>query len=99
MKVFDGAMRADFPMRYVRTIPFSAKGYSGNAVTCRAQFRPISGYDKNKKEIAWMRDNGYADISFAPVADTGLYAPVAVKLNTEIGTLSVRAIRFEALTN
>lgn len=98
LKVFDGAMRADFPMRYVRTIPFSAKGYKGDAVTCRVSFQPIAGYDRNKKDVAWMRDKGKIEVSFAPVGQTGLYAPVAAKIGTRLGTATIRAKRFEALT-
>lgn len=98
LKIFDGEMRADFPMRYLRTIPFSTKGYKGDAVTCRASFKPIAGYDANKKDINWMRDNGNIEISFAPVGDTGYYAPVAAKIKTRIGIAIIRASRFEALT-
>ena len=99
LKIFDGAMRADFPMRYVRTIPFSTRGYKGDAVTCRASFKPISGYDRSKKDIVWMRDKGKLEISFAPVGNTGLFAPVAAKIGTRLGTVVIRAKRFEALTN
>lgn len=98
LKIFDGEMRADFPMRYLRTIPFSAQGYKGDAVTCRASFKPISGYDANKKDINWMRDSGRIEISFAPVGNTGYFAPVAAKIKTRIGMANIRASRFEALT-
>ncbi|KPB00867.1 DUF3108 domain-containing protein [Ahrensia marina] len=98
LKIFDGEMRADFPMRYLRTIPFSTKGYKGEAVTCRASFKPIAGYDAKKEDINWMRDNGRIEISFAPVGDTGYFAPVAAKIKTRIGMANIRARRFEALT-
>lgn len=99
LKVYDGSMRADFPMRYLRTIPFSTKGYKGDAVTCRAKFKPISGYDRKKKDVIWMRDNGYIDVSFAPVGNTGVFAPVAAKVKTSVGTAIIRARRFQSLTN
>lgn len=95
IKVFDGAMRANFPMRYVRTIPFSTRGYKGDAVTCRASFQPISGYDQSKKDLNWMRDKGVIDISFAPIAQTGLYAPVKATVTTRIGKVRIFAKRFE----
>jgi hypothetical protein len=99
LKVFDGSMRADFQMRYVRTIPFRTKGYRGDAVTCRASFKPISGYDRKKKDVVWMRDKGSIEVSFAPVGNTGLYAPVVAKIGTRMGVATIRAKRFEALTN
>ncbi|MEM8539692.1 MAG: DUF3108 domain-containing protein [Pseudomonadota bacterium] len=98
LKIFDGAMRADFPMRYVRTSPFSTKGYKGDAVTCRATFKPISGYDRKKRDLVWMRDKGSMEVSFAPIGKTGLYAPVVAKIRTRAGLATIRAKRFEALT-
>ena len=98
IKMFDGAMRVDFPMRYIRTIPFSAKGYKGDVVTCRAAFRPRGGYDAQKRDIIWMRKNGYLDVSFAPVGSTGFYAPVKAKVKLRVGTATIRARRFQILT-
>ena len=97
-KVFDGAMRADFPMRYVRTIPFSTRGFKGDAVTCRAKFKPVAGYNKRKKDISWMREEGFIDISFAPIGNTGVFAPVVAKIKTRLGVATIRAKRFETLT-
>jgi Protein of unknown function (DUF3108) len=96
IRVFDGAMRADIKLSYLRTVPFYTKGYRGDAVTCRARFVPVSGYPKNKGEIAWMRDKGVIDIAFAPVEGTDLFAPVSARISTQIGTIRIRATRFES---
>ena len=98
MRVFDGAMRADLKLSYLRTVPFSAKGYTGDAVTCTARFVPVSGYRKNKREITWMRDNGRIEISFAPVGTTGFYAPVRARVRVEAATIHVTATRFEQVS-
>ncbi len=37
-------------------------------------------------------------ISFAPLGTTGVYAPIRVSATTEIGTLVVKARRFEAIS-
>lgn len=95
MRVFDGAMRSELKLSYLRTIPFSAKGYTGDAVTCTARFVPVSGYPRNKREITWMRDNGRIEISFAPVGTTGFYAPVRARVRVEAATINVTATRFE----
>lgn len=95
LRIFDGAMRVDVPLRYLRTIPFSTTGFKGDVVTCSARYVPVSGYDANKRDVVWMRDNGNIEISFAPVASTGYYAPVAAKIKTRAVTLNVRARRFE----
>lgn len=96
IKTFDGVMRADFVLSYARTIPFSTDGYKGDAVTCRARFQPISGYQANKKDIQYMRDRSRIEISFAPVGNTGFYAPVAARAQTRIGEIAMRATRFAA---
>ncbi len=97
VRLFDGAMRADLKLSYLRTTPFSAKGFSGDAVTCEAKFVPVSGYRKNKREIKWMRDNGRIEISFAAVGSTGFYAPVRAKVRAEAATIHLTATRFEQI--
>ncbi|MFZ2099095.1 MAG: DUF3108 domain-containing protein [Oricola sp.] len=98
VRVFDGAMRADVKLTYLRTVPFRTAGFKGDAVTCRARFLPVSGYPKGKSEIAWMRDKSRIDIAFAPIAGTGLFAPVSARIGTQIGPVTIYATRFESVT-
>lgn len=97
IRVFDGAMRADMKLSFLRVVPFSAEGYKGDAITCRAKFVPVSGYPEGKKEVAWMRDKGVIDIAFAPIEGTSLFAPVKAKITTQIGLFSIYATRFETI--
>lgn len=97
IRVFDGAMRADMKLSFLRVVPFSAKGYKGDAITCRARFVPVSGYPEGKKEVAWMRDKGVIDIAFAPIEGTSLFAPVKAKITTQIGLFTIYATRFETV--
>lgn len=99
IRTFSGALRADLKLSYLRTIPFSATGFKGDAVTCTARFVPIAGFNRSKREINNMRDNGRIEISFAPVGQTGLYAPVKARIVYEGTTVNVTATRFEQLTN
>lgn len=99
LKAFDGLMRMDVRLSYLRTVPFSTRGFKGNVVTCRGKFVPISGYDSNKKDINWMRDNGVIDVAFAPVGTTGYFAPVNAQIKTRLVNLRIRATRFEQLTD
>lgn len=94
IRVFDGVMRADVQLSYSRTIPFSVDGYKGTAVTCRAKFIPVSGYQTTKKDVAYMRDRSNIEISFAPMGKTGIYAPVAAKAQTRIGQIAARITSF-----
>lgn len=99
LRTFSGALRVDLKLDYMRTIPFSTKGYSGDAVTCRAHFLPIAGYNKSKRELTDMRDNGRIEVTFAPIGQTGLYAPVKARIRVDGTTVNVTATRFEQLTN
>ena len=94
LRVFDGAMRLDIRLSYLRTIPFATKGYKGDAVTCRATFAPVAGYPKSKSEIGWLRDKGRLDVSFAPIEGTGVYAVVKAAMGTQVGRMQLYATRF-----
>lgn len=96
IRMFDGLMRADIALSYRRTIPFSASGFKGDAVTCSARFKPVGGYDPTKKDLAYMRDSGSMEFSFAPIGNSGLWAPVTASVKTRIGTIKVRATQFKA---
>lgn len=95
IRYYDGAMRADLQLSHLRVVPFSTTGFKGDAVTCLARFVPVSGYRGSKREIAWMRDKGRIEISFAPIAGTELYAPVKATVATQIGPVRIHATRFE----
>ncbi|WP_425416854.1 DUF3108 domain-containing protein [Oricola indica] len=95
VRVFDGAMRSDIRLNFLRTERFSADGYSGDVVTCRAKFLPVSGYPGGKKEIAWLRDKGRIVVAFAPIEGTDLYAPVKATVSTQLGPVRIYATRLE----
>lgn len=94
ISVFDGEVRADLRLNGGIKGVFSTKGYSGPAITCNLQVDPISGYRKGKKQIEYLRNSKNMSLTFAPVGDTGTYAPVRARIGTQIGTVSVNATRF-----
>ncbi|MEL6920911.1 MAG: DUF3108 domain-containing protein [Pseudomonadota bacterium] len=98
LRVFDGAMRLNVQLSYLRTVPFSTKGFKGDVVTCSGKYVPVSGYDAKKEDTIWMRDNGTMEVAFAPVGSTGYFAPVNATFKTRLATLRIRATRFEQLT-
>lgn len=98
VRLYDGALRADIEMRYKRTVPFSAKGFRGEVVTCQARFVPLAGYNRSKRELTQLRDKGRIEASFAPVAGTNLYAPVKVRVRLGATTINITATRFEQLS-
>jgi len=97
IRVFDGEMRADLKLSLVGVKPAEAKGFSGDAVTCRAQFVPIGGY-KISKSMDFMKNKSKIVMTFAQLGSTGVYAPIHVTATTEIGTLTIAARRFETVS-
>jgi Protein of unknown function (DUF3108) len=97
VRVFDGQTRADFVMSLSRLGTYSTKGYSGPVAECAVRFVPVSGYQKGKRQLEYLRRNKNIRMSFAPIGDTGLYAPIAARVGTTVGTVSVDAVRFEAV--
>lgn len=97
VKMFDGEMRANLVLSYVSTGPVSIPGYSGEAVTCSARFVPVGGYRSGHKSIEYLKNRSKIAISFAPIGTTGVYAPVYATVGTQIGTITIRARKFEAV--
>ena len=95
LRLFDGEMRNDFVLSPVGETTVETDGYSGPAMTCAVRFVPVSGYRQGKKQIEYLKKNRNMQITFAPMRQTGFYAPVIAKIGTQIGTVTVRAARFE----
>ena len=96
VKLYDSEMRADLTLSYVTSGSISVKGYEGPTVTCQLRFNPVSGYRKGRKAIEFVRTKSRIMVTFAPVGQTGVYAPVRATVGTEIGTITIQARRFEA---
>lgn len=92
--VFDGETRADFVLSPVGRTDVETSGYSGPAMTCAMRFVPLSGYRAGKKQIEYLKNSSKMQATFAPMGDTGLYAPIIAKVGTQIGTVTIRAARF-----
>ncbi len=96
VRLYDSEMRADLTLSYVSSGSISVKGYEGPTVTCQLKFDPVSGYRKGRKAIDFVRTKSRIMVTFAPVGQTGVYAPVRATVGTEIGTITIQARRFEA---
>lgn len=97
IRVYDGAMRADLRLSPAGAGRLSIPGYEGDTVRCSARFVPIAGYRKGHRSIEYLRNSSGISIAFAPVGATGIYAPVEASVGTKIGTIMVRARRFETV--
>jgi hypothetical protein len=96
-RMFDGELRADLTLSYVKTGEISVEGFEGPTVTCRLKFTPAAGYRKGRRSLEFLRTKSRIMVTFAEIGETGVYAPVHATIGTQIGTITVRARRFEAL--
>jgi hypothetical protein len=97
LRIFDGEVRADLKLSPVGPGTVETAGYSGPAMTCAVRMVPISGYRKGKKQIEYLRKSTNMSVTFIPIGTTGLYAPALAKVGTQIGTVTIRAKRLEAV--
>ena len=95
IRIFDGALRADLHLKPAGFGTASVSGYRGDTVKCTVRFVPVSGYRRNNKSIAFMRKSSDIAITFAQVGASGVYAPVEATVGTQVGTIKVKAVRFE----
>lgn len=91
--LFDGETRIDVHLTEVGSRPFTAEGYSGTAIVCRARAEPKSGYHARKKSTEFIRRMS-VEIWFAPNEAAGIYAPVYARIPTSYGPVTVTAVRF-----
>jgi hypothetical protein len=97
VKLYDGEMRANLNLAYIEKGSIAVDGYKGPTVTCRLNFEPVSGYRKGRKALEFLRKKSRIKVTFAPIGQTGIYAPIYATVGTEIGPITVRARRFEAI--
>lgn len=82
---FDGELRANLHL--------TAKSAEGANVTCGVRFEPVSGYRKGRRQIEFMQNRSRMSITFAPLGQTGFYAPVDASVGTQVGTLRITATK------
>ena len=72
---------------------FRADGFDGKAVACNVRIRPVSGYRTSSNGIKYLRDRTI-QLWFAPIRHSGIYAPVYVRIPTQVGPLTLTATTF-----
>jgi hypothetical protein len=97
VKFYDGEMRADLTLTYDSKGSISVPGYKGDTITCKMSFQPVAGYRKGRKALTSLKNHSRMMVTFAPLGQTGVYAPIHATVGTQIGTLTISAGRFEAI--
>lgn len=95
VSVFDGRMRYDLQLRYLRMENVKAeKGYQGQAAVCQVQFVPIAGHVPTRTAIKYLAALHNIEAWFAPVAGTRVLAPFRVVVPTPLGSATLDAQQF-----
>jgi hypothetical protein len=90
---YDGWSRLDLALSPSGTRAFSTEGFEGQAIVCDVRVRAVSGYRTSSNGIKYLSSRTL-QIWFAPVRDSGIFAPVYVRIPTEVGPLSLTATTF-----
>jgi hypothetical protein len=96
LNIFDGRRRYDVALRFGRLDKATPeKGYNGPALVCIARLSPIAGHRASSPLLKFILEGRDIEIWFVPVAATPLLAPVRLSVASAVGTLLLRADRFE----
>lgn len=94
IRAYDGEFRVDLPLSFAGMQSYSTRGFKGEVVRCVAAFVPVSGYRKGRRALEFLQRKPRIEIAFAPVGDTGVHAPIAATVETEIGPVKLNATLF-----
>ena len=94
LPIFEGTARFDVDFEFVRIEKVKAKHFAGDAVVCRAIYKPIAGHRKGRKEVEYMEKNKEMFAWLVPVAGSRALVPFRISVATKIGTVLVEATSF-----
>lgn len=93
IRFFDGELRGDLKLFPLDVGRVDTGAYKGEAVRCGGKFIPVAGYRPGNKSMRYLRDKSPIRITFAPLGETGVYAPIEATVGTRIGTITLSARR------
>jgi len=99
LPIFDGRHRYDLQLSFKRFDKITvSKGYAGPVVVCSVSYRPIAGHQESIPLVKYLAESREIEVAFAPVAGTGLLAPVRLVIANLLANLMIQAKRFDATT-
>ncbi|QTQ84705.1 DUF3108 domain-containing protein [Agrobacterium tumefaciens] len=93
LPIYDGESRLDLVLSPSGTKPFKTKGFSGDAVVCKARYVPKSGYRQGRKDIEYLKSISM-EIWFAKSDNMDVYAPVYAVIPTRVGQVYITATKY-----
>ena len=96
LHIFDGRRRYDLALSYKRLDKIEMKhGYDGKVLVCNVVLHPIAGYRVGSLLVRYLAGKGDLEMWFAPIAGVAIMAPVRALMPTLIGTMDIRADKFQ----
>lgn len=97
LAIFDGRRRYDLVLSFKRIDKVNLKqGFSGLVLVCGVVLHPIAGHRTDSLLVKYVAGRRDMEAWFAPIAGTGVLAPIRLVIPTMLGTLAVSADRFDA---
>lgn len=87
LAIYDGELRADLSLAPGKV--GKTAGVEGDTITCSAKFTPVAGYRTGNYAMKYMRNKARISITFAPLGETGIYAPVRATVSTTMGPVTL----------
>lgn len=93
--VYDGVVRFNVSMRYLRTRQVAVKGYTGPVSVCAVRYTPIAGHKPNSRSTRFMEHNRDIVAWLAPIAPAHIVVPFRVRIKTMAGVAEVQATELD----
>jgi hypothetical protein len=96
LPVFDGRMRFDLQLSFIRIEKVQVKGYQGLVAVCGVRFVPVAGHVPERPAIKYLAAQHDMEMWLAPIAGTRIMAPYKLSLPTPLGRGVLEATQFIA---
>jgi hypothetical protein len=98
LTIFDGQRRYNLALSFKRTDYLKiGQGYAGPVLVCAVMLQPIAGHRVDSMLVKYVGGRHNMELWFAPIPDTPFVIPIRLLMPTMIGTLEIKADRFETV--
>ncbi len=93
--VFDGRQRYDLSFRFEKKAAFEAEGYKGEALVCRASYKPIAGHQSERSDVKFLAASRDMEVWLVPVSGTRAFIPARIMIRLPVGLARIEATKLD----
>ena len=98
LAIFDGQRRYNLALSFKRLDYLKiGPSYAGPVLVCAVMLQPIAGHRVDSMLVKYVGGRGNMELWFAPIPDTTIIIPIRLLMPTMIGTLEIKADRFDKI--